>query len=120
MAAQVAGNAGAGHAPDFGGNFLDRHHERKTQYEGPGQTIAERRADLAVRANPARVVVGRARNQSGTERPQKCPQTEWPVGAGYAGAILRHTSRDVVRRVVGDAWHGRIRPAGPGRARDWR
>jgi hypothetical protein len=56
---EVCCDAAARHTSDLARDDLDYRQQREAQGEGPGEAIAELRADLAVRADPARVVVGR-------------------------------------------------------------
>ena len=64
-----------GHAADLGGDLLDDHHQREAEQEGPGEAVAELGADLAVGADPARIVVGGAGDQTRSEAFQEIRKT---------------------------------------------
>src|SRR3546814_4056008 len=74
MAPQVTGDACPSHPPDFGSDLLDCDHERKAEHKGPGEAVAELSADLAVRADPAWIVVGSACYKPRSECPKKAPR----------------------------------------------
>src|SRR3546814_18171384 len=74
MAPQVTGDACPSHPPDFGSDLLDCDHERKAEHKGPGEAVAELSADLAVRADPAWIVVGSACYKARSECPSKAPR----------------------------------------------
>ena len=69
MATQVLGDAETGDAADPGADLLDDDHQRQAEEHGPGQRVAVLGADLAVGRDAARVIVGRSRDQAGTEAP---------------------------------------------------
>jgi hypothetical protein len=68
---QVAGNAAAGGATHAGAHHLHRRHQRVREEHTPGQRIPELRAGLRVGRDAARIVIGRARNQSGAQDPEQ-------------------------------------------------
>ena len=94
MAAQVLCDAGAGHPPDLRRHFLDDDHQRKGQHEGPGQGIAELCADLAMRTDAARIVVGRAGDKP---RPQPAEEARLPGLAVAAGRVSIPHQRTLAR-----------------------
>ena len=61
---QVPGNSGAGDPADLRGDLLDHHHQREADDERPDQAVPEFRADLAMRADPAGVIIRGARDQA--------------------------------------------------------
>src|SRR5882757_9016582 len=76
MPAYIAGYAVAGDAADARRDLLDRRHQRKGQQHGPADAVTELRTGLAVGADPRRIVVGRAGDQSRAERLEKIAETE--------------------------------------------
>ena len=71
MTSQVAGDARAGDAANLCCDLLYRYHQRKAEDKSPRQTITEFGADLAVRADAARIVISCARNEARPESPYK-------------------------------------------------
>ncbi len=65
MAAQIAGDAEPGNAADARADLLDRRHQRIAEQQGPGEAVAELRADLGIGGDAARIVVGGAGDQAG-------------------------------------------------------
>ena len=61
----------AGGATHAGAHDLHRRHQRISEDHGPGERIPELRASLRVGRDPARIVIGRARNQSGAQDPEQ-------------------------------------------------
>ena len=95
VATQVRRDAAAGDAADAAADLLDHDHEGQAEQHGPGEPVAELRADLAVGGDPARVVVRGPGDQAGPE------PADHADGGGCGG-----------RRFDGDA--GQIRhPRGP-------
>ena len=82
MPLQVAGDASAGYPADLGGDLLDCDHQRKAEDEGPREVITELRADLAVRADAAGIIVSRAGNQTGAEALEKTANSLGRFGFG--------------------------------------
>src|SRR5829696_8294440 len=99
MPAYIARNAMSGNAADPCGDFLDRRHQRKRQQHGPADAVAELRAGLAVGADPRRIIVGCAGDQSRSERLQRIAEAKRPrrlvpgsllrMIGGRTGAMLR-------------------------------
>jgi hypothetical protein len=84
---QVARNAAAGGTTHAGAHDLHRRHQRVREEHGPGQRITELRAGLRVGRKPARIVIGRARNQPGAQDSEQ-PRLGWPddrAGSGIDG-----------------------------------
>jgi hypothetical protein len=67
MPPEVSGDSAPGDPSDLGGDELNDRQQRKGQREGPRKRVAEARADLAVRANAARIVVGGASDNARPE-----------------------------------------------------
>jgi len=71
---EVCCDAPARDSPDLGRDDLDDGQKREAQGEGPGEAVAELRADLAVRADAAGVVVGCPRDEARAEfRQERAP-----------------------------------------------
>ena len=70
---------------------LDRRHEGQRQRHGPGQRIAELGAGLRIGGDAARIVVGRARGQAGSERAPGPPQDG--VDGSHAALLARLAGR---------------------------
>ena len=84
MTPQIARDPRAGDPADLRGDLLDRDHQRKAEDEGPRQTITKLGADLAVGADPAGIVVGRARDQARPERLEERADTAGGVFTGFS------------------------------------
>ena len=65
--AQIAGNAQSGDAADARADLLDPCHQGIGEQQRPGEPIAELRAGLGIRGNPAGIVVGGAGDQTWTQ-----------------------------------------------------
>ena len=70
VAPEVLRDAAPGDAADAGGDGLRHRHQRIAEQQDPGELIAELRADLAVGRDAARIVVGGAGDEAGSERAQ--------------------------------------------------
>jgi len=68
---QVLRDAASGGRANLRADRLDRGQQRVAEQHCPGQAIAELRADLAIGADAARIVVGRAGDETGTEHVEK-------------------------------------------------
>jgi hypothetical protein len=79
VAAQIAGYPCAGDSAYFSGDLLNSDHERKAEYESPSETVAKLRANLAMRANPAWIVVRSACDEA---RPQASQESSQSTGRG--------------------------------------
>ena len=67
MPPQIVRDTAPGHAADLGADQLDRDEQRITHHHRPGEPQPELRADLAVRADAAGIVVRRAGHQPGAD-----------------------------------------------------
>ena len=74
VAAQILRDAVAGYAADPCADRLDGRHQRKAEQHRPAEAVAELRAHLAVGRDAARIVVGRAGDQT---RSQTFQKFEW-------------------------------------------
>ena len=84
-----------GDAADPRRNFLDRRHQRKGQQHGPADAVAELRAGLAVGADPRRIIVGGAGDQSGAEPFADVADAKRLLGSALVAGLLAG-----MRRVV--------------------
>jgi hypothetical protein len=88
VAADVRRETVAGHAAHTGAHHLDADHQRIGENNGPAKLVAELSTGLRVCRDAARIVVGRAGDQPGTEiSPQFARITEHrrTVNRGPAG-----------------------------------
>jgi hypothetical protein len=60
MPPKIVRDAAPGDASDFGGNLLDNDHQGEAEQKGPRKLKAKLRANLAMRGDPAGVVVCRS------------------------------------------------------------
>ena len=110
--AHIARYAVAGDAADARGDFLDRRHQRKGQQHGPADAVAKLRAGLAVGADPRRIVVGGAGDQSRPERFGKITQAKRPMRLDLrcrpviAGMLVRVMSGIRILAIC----HARVQP----------
>jgi hypothetical protein len=74
MATHVGDHARAGDAADSRAHQLNREHERRREQDGPEQAIAEARPRLRVSGDAGRVVVRRAGDEAGSQKPQRAAQ----------------------------------------------
>jgi hypothetical protein len=70
MSADVRSEAMAGHASHPCADHLDPHHQWKREDHRPAELIAELRTGLRVGRDPARIVVGGARDEAGAQLPE--------------------------------------------------
>lgn len=75
MSLQIPGDADTRYAPYVRSHFLDNDHQREAEDEGPSEPIPELGADLAVGPYSARIVVGRAGNESRAEHSDERPNS---------------------------------------------
>ena len=91
----VGRQSAAGDVADARADDLDRRHQRQREHDGPQHREAELRAGLRVGGDAARIVVGRAGDQAGSELPQAShaarrePDARFTDSAGQASALSR-------------------------------
>jgi hypothetical protein len=69
MLAKIARDTLARNSTDPGADLLNRDHQRIAEEHGPRDREAELRAGLAIRADPARIVVGCSGDEPGSKHP---------------------------------------------------
>jgi len=109
MLTKVSRQPATGGSTDPGADGLDRGHQRIREQQGPGERVAELRARLGIGRDPAGIVVGSARDETGSENAEQPGLGRLHDGAlvGIGGLLdLERHAADAGPRISAEAESG--------------